>query len=147
MDSKEKLKLASLIAGIFSLIFLFFGLAMPAGALGVLFALLSRDTEKFEGRALTGFVLSLIGLIIGAVSTVSSLYLITSGTYEKMLDDLYEQTEEENEYVEQIREYLQQLNAQNGETGLVIPLPDTRPAEAVRCEVLYGDLSFQEVLL
>ncbi len=122
MDSKEKLKLASLIAGIFSMIFLFFGFALPLGALGILFALLSRDTGKFEGRALTGFVLSLIGLIIGAVMTISSLYLITSGTYEKMLEELYEQQDEENDYVEQIREYLEQLNTKDGSIGFVTEL-------------------------
>ena len=130
MDSKEKLKLASLIAGIFSLIFLFFGFALPLGALGVLFALLSRDAEKPEGRALTGLVISLLGLIIGAVSTISSVYLLSSGTYEKMLEELNEENGGENDYVKQLQDYLQQLNTQNEPTGLLITLPE--PEESIQ---------------
>lgn len=147
MDSKEKLKLASMIAGIFSIIFLIFGFALPLGALGLLFALLSRDTEKFEGRAMTGFILSLIGLIIGGATTVSSLYLLTSGTYEKMLEEYYGDTEEENDYLEQLKEYFQQLNEQNEPTGCVTVQPDEPAFSGIYDDISYTEISIGEVRL
>ncbi len=123
MDSREKLQLASMIAGILSLCFLIFGLGLPAGALGLVFALLSRGDGPLEGRAKTGFILSLVGLIIGAVMVISSVYLVTSGAYDKMLNQFYQLTEEEgvdgeDPTVKQVQEMLEQmLGEQQGSDG------------------------------
>ena len=88
MDSREKLRLASLVAGILSLALMLFGLGLPAGALGILFALLSRDNEPVSGRARTGMILSIIGMVIGVLILVSSIYMITSGEYDRIMEIL-----------------------------------------------------------
>lgn len=104
--SSEKNSFAnvSLILGICSLILLCTGVfSIVLGALGILFAVLSRKTGKMISSAKTGFVLSLIGLLSGLFLTISLyLFLIFSsfddyvkqnpGEYDSrmVIDHLYE---------------------------------------------------------
>ena len=52
-------------AGTLSLFFLVSGLSFPVGALGILFALLSRKGDKMDPQAKLGCILSIIGLCLG----------------------------------------------------------------------------------
>ena len=56
---------ASMTAGTLSLFFLVSGLSFPVGALGILFALLSRKGDKMDPQAKLGCILSIIGLCLG----------------------------------------------------------------------------------
>ena len=56
---------ASMTAGTLSLFFLVSGLSFPVGALGILFALLSRKGDKMDSQAKLGCILSSIGLCLG----------------------------------------------------------------------------------
>ena len=56
---------ASMTAGTLSLFFLVSGLSFPVGALGILFALLSRKGDKMDSQAKLGCILSCIGLCLG----------------------------------------------------------------------------------
>ncbi len=69
---------ASLVMSIISMILLCTGiLAIPFGALGILFALLSRkDKEPLGKMALTGAILSVISMITGALITAYSVYTL-----------------------------------------------------------------------
>lgn len=62
---------ASMTAGTLSLFFLVSGLSFPVGALGILFALLSRKGDKMDPQAKLGCILSIIGLCLG----ICHLYL------------------------------------------------------------------------
>ena len=59
---------ASMTAGTLSLFFLVSGLSFPVGALGILFALLSRKGDKMDPQAKLGCILSII--VIYAAVTV-----------------------------------------------------------------------------
>lgn len=56
---------ASMTAGTLSLFFLVSRLSFPVGALGILFALLSRKGDKMDPQAKLGCILSIIGLCLG----------------------------------------------------------------------------------
>lgn len=58
---------ASMAAGTLSLFFLVSGLSFPVGALGILFALLSRKGDKMDSQARLGCILSSVGLCLGIV--------------------------------------------------------------------------------
>lgn len=88
MNSKEKLQLASMTAGIISLILIIFEFAVPVAALGIIFAVMSSDGKSIEGRGQTGLIISIIGLVFGLIITISSFYLVLSGTYDKILKQL-----------------------------------------------------------
>ncbi len=88
MNSKEKLQLASMTAGIISLILIISGFAVPVAALGIIFAVMSSDGKSIEGRGQTGLIISIIGLVFGLIITISSLYIVLSGTYDKIIKQL-----------------------------------------------------------
>jgi len=71
---------ASLVLGTISVFLLCTGvLAIPAGALGALFALLSRKGKNALSRmALCGLILSLIGMITGGLITAYAVYAFFS---------------------------------------------------------------------
>ena len=56
---------ASMTAGTLSLFFLVSGLSFPVGALGILFALLSRKGDKMDPQAKLGCILYIIGHCLG----------------------------------------------------------------------------------
>lgn len=89
---------ASMTAGTLSLFFLVSGPFFPVGALGILFALLSRKGDKMDPQAKLGCILSIIGLCLGiailftpqspsirisrnSFSSISQLYEMYQGRY------------------------------------------------------------------
>ena len=70
------MSIAALVMGILSLICCCCGyLGIACGALGIIFALLSRQDGPMDSKAKTGLVLSGIGLALGLISTVMFLIL------------------------------------------------------------------------
>ena len=69
---------AALVMSIISMVLLCTGiLAIPFGALGLLFALLSRKgKDRLAGIAITGAVISVVSMITGAFITVYSIYTV-----------------------------------------------------------------------
>ena len=59
---------ASMTAGTLSLFFLVSGLSFPVGALGILFALLSRKGDKMDPQAIIGLCLGIAIFIYAAVT-------------------------------------------------------------------------------
>lgn len=60
--------LASLVMGIMSLVCCCCSwLGTPCGALGIIFALLSRSDEPMSSQAKTGLILSIIGIALGVI--------------------------------------------------------------------------------
>ena len=67
--------LASLVCGLLSVTIGFCGIALPLGALGIIFAVLvRRKGKKTNSTAQTGLILSSIGTVLGALILV--LYLM-----------------------------------------------------------------------
>jgi len=110
MNAQQNMATFSFLLGILSLIMLLFGLGLPAGALGLIVALLSRGKDAFLPKAKIGFILSLIGLIISLVITVSSVILIRSGALQNSYEQMKEMIEtnyggsDTDELVEQLGE-------------------------------------------
>ena len=87
IDPKYRgLSIASMVCGICSLVLCCTGLlSIPAGALGILFALLTRK----RGQRIW---LSCVGLALGIFITVSSIVTVfTDPSYMNMLDQMYQQ--------------------------------------------------------
>ena len=74
---------ASLVMGILSLICCCCGYAgIVFGALGIVFALLSKKDGPMCSQAKTGLTLSIIGLVLAVVSIVLALVMNASGMLE-----------------------------------------------------------------
>lgn len=77
----------SLILGIASLALLCTGiLPIPLGALGILFAVLSRKT-KLEGAALGGCITSAIGMAMGFFITLITYFMLIFGAVNDVISD------------------------------------------------------------
>lgn len=83
-----------MIFGILSLVMMFFGLGLPFAAMGLITALLSKDEEPMQGYATAGFIMSLIGLVISILMTISSFYMIRSGAFDSILEQINENYED-----------------------------------------------------
>ena len=75
---RHSFEIASIVMGIISMVLLCTGvLAIPFGALGILFALLSRkDKDRLGNIAITGAIISVVSMITGAFITVYSVYTV-----------------------------------------------------------------------
>ena len=93
MDPRFRgISIASLVCGICSLVLCCTGLlSIPAGALGILFALLTRKRgQRMNNMCVAGIWLSCVGLALGIFITVSSIVTIfTDPSYLNMLDQMY----------------------------------------------------------
>ena len=88
------LSIASMVCGICSLVLCCTGLlSIPAGALGILFALLTRKKgQRMNSMCVAGIWLSCVGLALGIFITVSSIVTVfTDPSYLNMLDQMYQQ--------------------------------------------------------
>ena len=88
------LSIASMACGICSLVLCCTGLlSIPAGALGILFALLTRKKgQRMNSMCVAGIWLSCVGLALGIFITVSSIVTVfTDPSYLNMLDQMYQQ--------------------------------------------------------
>lgn len=84
--------IASMVCGICSLVLCCTGiLSIPAGALGILFALLTRKRgQRMNNMCVAGIWLSCVGLALGIFITVSSIVTVfTDPSYLNMLDQMY----------------------------------------------------------
>ncbi len=95
VDPKYKgLSIASMVCGICSLVLCCTGLlSIPAGALGILFAMLTRKRgQRMNSMCIAGIWLSCVGLALGVFITVSSIVTVfTDPSYMNMLDQMYQQ--------------------------------------------------------
>ncbi len=117
MDSKKKLQLASLTAGIISLTLLIFDLSVPVAALGIIFAIMSRDEGPIEGHGQAGLITSIIGLVFGLIFAIFSFYLMFSGTYDKIMKQLEETyTNNSSDSSESLKDWLVQHGYTSSDT-------------------------------
>lgn len=75
------LSTASLVLGIIALLsssILY--IAVPCGALAILFALLSRGNGKMAGKCKTGIVMGIIGALSSIIMTVGAFYLLLTNS-------------------------------------------------------------------
>ena len=93
---------ASLACGILSLTLCCTGiLGIPAGALSILFAVLSkRKGESLSGMSIAGIVTSAIGILLGVLAVVYSIYLLFydpsfRAQIDLMMQQMYDVTLEE----------------------------------------------------
>lgn len=94
----DAFSVASMVCGIISIILCCTGiLSIPAGALGILFAILSkRKSKPMPSMSLSGIVLSCIGIAMGIFMLVFSLYtVLTDPELRKAFEDSYEEYYEE----------------------------------------------------
>ena len=68
-------------------------LSIPAGALGILFAMLTRKKgQRMSSMCVAGIWLSCVGLALGIFITISSIVTVfTDPSYRNMLDQMYQQ--------------------------------------------------------
>ena len=81
-NKQNNMALASLIMGIIGIVTsccCFGGLIF--GSLGIVFALLSKTQDRFEGNALAGLITSIIGLVVTAIVFI---LVVGSGLMEEL---------------------------------------------------------------
>jgi len=85
--------MAALICGIASVVLCCGGpLTVPIGALGILFAVLSRRRgQATHPLARSGIILSILGMIMGIAVTVYSFYALYNDPEMEPLREMYEQ--------------------------------------------------------
>ncbi len=86
--------MASMFCGTISLIMCCTGiLSVPAGAMGILFAILSKRKDRgFHPASQTGIRLSCLGIVLGITFLAYSIYLIvTQPEYRQMYLDILQQ--------------------------------------------------------
>ena len=88
MNSQDRLQTASLIMGIISCVMIFLGFSLPFAALGLIFLFLSLNGSPLPSKAIGGLVTSIIGLTLGIVVTISSVYMVASGQYARILNEV-----------------------------------------------------------
>lgn len=76
---RSPLATAAVISGVLSLLTCYmFYLALPFGALAVLFAILSRTETRMSGKGKIGITCGVIGMIATVIITVSACYYVLS---------------------------------------------------------------------
>ena len=86
--------IASFVCGILSLVLCCTGiLGIPAGALSILFAVLSkRKGESLSGMSIAGVVTSVIGILLGILTTAYSIYMLFyDPTFREQIDIMMQQ--------------------------------------------------------
>lgn len=86
--------IASLVCGILSLVLCCTGiLGIPAGALSILFAVLSkRKGEALSGMSTAGVVTAVIGILLGILTVAYSIYLLFyDPTFREQMDIMMQQ--------------------------------------------------------
>lgn len=85
------LAIASLVCGILSLIMCCLGIGLPLGALAILFAILTRRKgQSMNTMSLSGIITGALGLFMGLVFTLYSLYLFTDPYFQRGMYDSLE---------------------------------------------------------
>lgn len=137
---RSGMETASLVLGILSLISsMFFYLSIPLGALGILFALLSRGSrKKTSARAKAGLLVSATGLLLSGILTAVILYnakdLMATAEFQEILEEYmdYYYGEEDSEDIDEfLEDFFEERDASQG-----TPYGDGQPFEDVSP---YGD--------
>ena len=89
-DSSPGLGTAALVMGICSLVLIITGLSFITGALGILFALLSRGSGPMKSGPKAGLWMSACGLIADAALIGAGIYMIQSGALDRYLEQFQE---------------------------------------------------------
>lgn len=107
---KNTLAGISCVLGLCSLILTCTGvLPIPLGALGILFAVLSRKGRKMEPAAKLGCILSVIGLVTGLILTITVYCMTIYGAVQNLLksmDPAELQNMNRTEYMDKMMENL-----------------------------------------
>ena len=106
----QAFSIASLVLGLLSVTIGCCGISLPLGALGILFALLVRRKGKqMESTARAGFILSIIGFIIGIFLTIYAVasipLLMQNDAYREWFNTYFHVGTELDEYLEYIQNY------------------------------------------
>ena len=121
-QKRKPLATASLITGILSIILCsVIYLALPLGALAVIFAVLSHTEYKMPGKSRTGLICGLVGMIATIVVTVSAFYFVlTDSTARSYLDALMQMYTGDADF--SLEEEIDNLMEQFNSTGEFLPI-------------------------
>ncbi|MDD3338553.1 MAG: DUF4190 domain-containing protein [Lachnospiraceae bacterium] len=72
------MSMVSLILGICSIVLICCGLSMPLGALGIIFAILSRGAGKMDGMSKVGLGLSIGGIVTFFIAMIFYVVVMVS---------------------------------------------------------------------
>lgn len=92
-DHSPGMASASLILGLFSIIMVATGFSFIIGSVGIILALMSRGRGPLIGKARTGLITSLVGIVGGIAVTLIAFFSLFSGNLQQTLDrmdSLYE---------------------------------------------------------
>jgi hypothetical protein len=87
-ESKNDMATASMVMGILSLCLICCCPAQLFGALGIIFAILSRTGETLHPRAKAGLICSIIGIVLSAV-LIAGLFIFAGSTGNGTLRNLF----------------------------------------------------------
>ena len=88
-DEREGAKLAvvSLVLGICSIIFSFFGYLMGLGIVGMLASKMSKKAKQYDNAIATaGMITSIIGFVLSVICTIGMMVLFASGMYDRLVN-------------------------------------------------------------
>ncbi len=88
-DEREGAKLAvvSLVLGICSIIFSFFGYLMGLGIVGMLASKMSKRAKQYNNAIATaGMITSIIGFVLSVICTIGMMVLFASGIYDRLVN-------------------------------------------------------------
>ena len=88
-DEREGAKLAvvSLVLGICSIIFSFFGYLMGLGIVGMLASKMSKRAKQYNNAIATaGMITSIIGFVLSVICTIGMMVLFASGMYDRLVN-------------------------------------------------------------
>ena len=88
-DEREGAKLAvvSLVLGICSIIFSFFGYLMGLGIVGMLASKMSKKAKQYNNAIATaGMITSIIGFVLSVICTIGMMVLFASGIYDRLVN-------------------------------------------------------------
>ena len=92
--SSDSMTTASFVLGILSLVFIITGMSTVLGALGILFALLSRKDGPMSGKAKLGLGFSIAGIAAGISLIIYTLFFtpfldVLSENMSEMMESIY----------------------------------------------------------
>ncbi|WP_394522360.1 hypothetical protein [Lacrimispora sp. JR3] len=80
-SSQSNMALASLVMGIIGIVTSCCYGGFIFGSLGIIFALLSKTEDRFEGYAMAGLITSVIGIVLAVLLGIVFLILVAAGEY------------------------------------------------------------------
>lgn len=91
-QKRNNMAIASMVCGIVALVMCCMGLSLPLGALAILFAILSRRKgQTMNSMSIAGIVTGIIGLLLGIVIMLYSLFLMQDPYFQRGMYDSFEE--------------------------------------------------------